>query len=478
MPQPERYDILILGSGEGGKLLAWEMAGAGRRTAVVERRWIGGSCPNIACLPTKNEIWSAKVAHQVRHGAEFGAMTGPVAIDMAAVRRRKRAMVDAQIADHLHNYQTSGAELIMGEGWFVAAKTLEVRLNDGGTRVLTGEKVFLNVGTHATIPDITGLEAARPLTHVEALELDYTPAHLVVLGGGYVGLELAQAYRRFGSRVTIIEHGPRIMGGREDPDVADEMQGILGDEGIAVVTSAETLRVRGRSGADVGVVVRTASGERDIAGSDILVAAGRTPNTAGIGLAEAGVELDVRGYIRVNGRLETSASGVWAIGECAGSPQFTHVSHDDFRIIRDNLAGGDRSTRDRLVPYCMFTDPPLARVGLSEAEAQRLGIAVRVAKLPTSAVLRAKTTGETRGFMKVLVGASDDRILGFTMIGAEAGEVLAAVQMTMVAELPYVGLGDAVLAHPTMAEGLGFLFANVPPRTVQQVVPEGARLTA
>ena len=267
------------------------------------------------------------------------------------------------------------------------------------------------------------------------------------------------------------------MGGREDPDVAEEMQRILRDEGIEVVTSAETLRVHGRSGEDVGVVVRTASGERTIAGSDILVASGRTPNTAGIGLAEAGVELDARGYIRVNGRLETSAPDVWAMGECAGSPQFTHVSHDDFRIIRDNLAGGQRSTRGRLVPYCMFTDPPLARVGLSETEAHRQGVTTRVATLPTSAVLRAKTTGETQGFMKVLVGASDDRILGFTMIGAEAGEVVAAVQMTMLAELPYPVLGEAILAHPTMAEGLGFLFANVPPVSTPRVTPDSASLT-
>ena len=477
MPQPERYEILILGSGEAGKLLAWELARAGRRTAVVERRWIGGSCPNIACLPTKNEIWSAKVAHQVRHGAQFGAMTGPVVIDMPTVRRRKRAMVDAEIAAHLRNYKASGAELIMGSGCFVAAKTLEVRLNEGGTRVLTGEKVFLNIGTHAIIPNVPGLEAARPLTHVEALELDYAPAHLIVLGGGYVGLELAQAYRRFGSRVTVIEHGPRLMGGREDPDVADEMRRILGDDGIEVVTNAETLRVDGRSGADIGVAVRTASGERNIEGSDILVASGRTPNTAGIGLEQAGVELDSRGYIRVNGRLETSAPDVWAMGECAGSPQFTHVSHDDFRVIRDNLAGGQRSTRDRLVPYCMFTDPPLARVGLNETEAQRQGLAARVAKLPMSAVLRAQTTGEIQGFMKVLVGASDDRILGFTMIGAEAGEVVAAVQMTMLAELPYPKLGDAILAHPTMAEGLGYLFANVPPASTPRVTPDNASLT-
>jgi pyruvate/2-oxoglutarate dehydrogenase complex dihydrolipoamide dehydrogenase (E3) component len=467
MSQPEAFDILVLGSGAGGKLLAWHMARSGKRTAVVERRWVGGSCPNIACMPSKNEIWSAKAAYLVHHAARFGMTTGPVAIDMAAVRRRKRDMVDAQIALHLENYKMSGAELIMGSGLFVAPKTLEVRLNDGGTWLLTGDRVFINVGTHATIPDVPGLDTARPLTHIEALDLDYLPPHLIVLGGGYVGLELAQAYRRFGSRVTVIEHGPQLMG-REDPDVSHEMERILGDEGIQVMVAAEALRVHGRSGEDVGVVVRTASGERTIEGSDILVAAGRTPNTAGIGLEAAGVEVDGRGYVRVNERLETSAAEVWAIGECAGSPQFTHVSVDDFRIIRDNLAGTKRSTRDRLVPYCMFTDPPLAHVGLSEGDAQRQGLTARVAKLPMSAVLRAQTTDERQGFMKALVSASDERILGFTMIGAEAGEVLATVQTAMMAGLPYSKLRDAVLTHPTMAEGLDPLFSTVPPRTVEK----------
>jgi pyruvate/2-oxoglutarate dehydrogenase complex dihydrolipoamide dehydrogenase (E3) component len=461
MPQPERFQALILGSGFGGKLLAWHLARSGRRTAVVERRWIGGSCPNIACLPSKNEIWSAKVAHLVRHAAQFGTLTGSVTTDMAKVRQRKRDMVEREIALHLQNYKTSGAELIMGTGHFTAPKTLEVRLNDGGTRVLVGEQVFLNLGTHAAIPSIPGLEAACPLTHIEALELDYLPSHLIVLGGGYVGLELAQAYRRFGSQVTVIEHGPQLMS-REDPDVVDEMQRILTDEGIGILLSAETLNVQGQSGEGVSVALRTASGEQQIKGSDILVAAGRIPNTAGIGLEDAGVELDGHGYIRVNERLEATASDVWAIGECAGSPQFTHVSIDDFRIIRDNLAGGNRSTRDRLVPYCMFTEPPLARVGLSENEAQRQGVAVRVARLPMTGVRRTATTDEIQGFMKALVSASDDRILGFTMIGAEAGEVLAAVQTAMLADLPYAKLRDAILAHPTMAEGLDALFSNVP----------------
>ncbi len=466
MAQAERYEILILGSGAGGKLLAWHMARSGRRTAVVERRWIGGSCPNVNCLPTKNEIWSAKVAHLVQHAAQFGTMTGPAAIDMARVRQRKRDMVDDLIAMHLHNYRTSGTELIMGSGRFVAPRTLEVHLNDGGTRVLAGDKVFLNVGTHAAIPNVPGLEAARPLTNIEALELDYLPSHLILLGGGYVGLEFAQAYRRFGSRVTVIQQGPQLMD-REDPDVSDELQRILGDEGVQFFVAAETLQVDGRSGKEVRLVVRTTSGERTIEGSDLLVAVGRIPNTAGIGLEEAGVELDGRGYIRVNERLETSAPEVWAIGECAGSPQFTHVSEDDFRIIRDNLAGAKRSTRDRLVPYCMFTDPPLAHVGLSEVEARSHGVPVRVARLPISAVLRAGTTGEKLGFMKALVGGSDDRILGFTMIGTDAGEVLAAVQTAMLADLPYPKLRDAVLTHPTMAEGLGPLFSNVPAQSVR-----------
>ena len=466
MSQLEQFEVLILGSGQGGKLLAWHMARSGRRTAVVERRWIGGSCPNIACLPSKNEIWSARVAHLAHHAGQFGTATGPVATDMTKVRQRKRDMVNREIDFHLQQYKTSGAELIMGTGRFVAPKRLEVRLNDGETRLLTGDQVFLNVGTHAAIPSVPGLEAARPLTHIEALELDYLPSHLIVLGGGYVGLELAQSYRRVGSRATIIQSGSQLLS-REDPDIADEMQRILSDEGIQILLAAETLNVRGRSGEEVSLTVRTISGEQKIEGSDILVAVGRVPNTAGIGLEEAGVELDGRGYIRVNERLETTAPGVWALGECAGSPQFTHVSVDDFRIIRDNLAGGKRSTRDRLVPYCLFTDPQLAHVGLSEGEAQRQGVTARVAKLPMSSVLRTEATDETQGFMKVLVGAGDDLILGFTMIGSEAGEVMAAVQTAMLANLPYWRLRDAVLAHPTMAEGLGPLFSNVPPRVAE-----------
>lgn len=463
MAEPERIEALVLGSGEGGKYLAWHLARSGRRTAVVERRWIGGSCPNINCLPSKNEIWSAKVADLARRAGEFGAITGAVTVDMASVRQRKRDMVDGLIAMHLQNYQDSGAELIMGSGRFVAPGTLEVQLNDGGTRLLAGDRVFLNVGTSPAIPDVPGLAATQPLTNIEALDLDYPPSHLIVLGGGYVGLELAQAYRRFGSRVTIVEHGPQLAK-REDVDVAEEIRRILGEDGIDVLLSAKTLSVEGQSGRRVGFRVLTGSGERTIEGSDILVAAGRRPNTAGIGLDIAGVAVDDRGYIKVNDKLETSAPNVWAIGECAGSPQFTHVSLDDFRVIRDNLAGKERTTRERLVPYCMFTDPPLARVGLSESEAQRQNVPVRVAKMPTSAVLRTRTTDESEGFMKALVAADDDRILGFAMIGADAGEVMAVVQTAMLAGMPFTGLRDAVLTHPTMVEGLGTLFSKVPSR--------------
>jgi pyruvate/2-oxoglutarate dehydrogenase complex dihydrolipoamide dehydrogenase (E3) component len=462
MAQPESYEDLVLGSGAGGKLLAWHLASSGRRVAVVERRYIGGSCLNINCLPSKNEIWSAKVAGLLHHAAQFGIVTGSVAVDMAKVRQRKREMVEGLVAVHLELYRKSGAELIMGDGRFVGPKTLEVRLRDGGTRVLRGERVFLNLGTRATIPPTPGLADARPMTNIELLETDRLPAHLIVLGGGYVGLEFAQAYRRFGSRVTVVQRGLQLLVG-EDPDVAEAIGQLFGDGGIEVLLSAEVQRVEGRSGESVRLGVRTPQGERLIEGSDILIATGRTPNTAGIGLDTAGVRLDGRGYVQVNDRLETSAPGVWAIGECAGSPQFTHVSEDDFGVIRDNLAGGNRTTRDRLIPFCLFTDPQLGRVGLSEGEARRGGVEVRVAKLPMAAVLRTRTTGETRGFMKALVDARSDRILGFMMFGPEAGEVVAVVQTAMLAGMPYTGLRDAILAHPTMAEGLRALFSEVPP---------------
>lgn len=462
MPNPESCDAVVIGSGEGGKYLAWHLAESGQKVAVVERRWVGGSCPNINCLPSKNEIWSAGVAYAVARAGEYGVTTGSVTVDMQKVLQRKREMVEGLIAFHLERYQATGAELIMGSARIVAPLTIEVALNDGGTRTLAARKLFLNLGTHASMPPVPGLAEAKPLTNIELLELDRVPEHLIVLGGGYVGLEFAQAYRRFGSQVTVIEHGPRLAG-REDADVSAEIRSLLEAEDIAVLLSAEVERVDGTSGEHLEVRVRTADGTQTIEGSDILVAAGRRPNTQGIGLEKAHIELTDRGYIRVNDRLETSAANTWAIGECAGSPQFTHMSLDDFRVIRDNLQGGQRSTAGRMVPYCMFMDPPLARVGTSEGEARAAGTTIRVAKLPTKAVLRTRTTSQSAGFMKALVGA-DDRILGFTMIGSEAGEVMAVVQTAMLAKLPYTALRDAILTHPTMAEGLNALFGKVPAR--------------
>ncbi len=456
----ERYKNVIIGSGEGGKYLAWHLAQSGQPTVVVERRWIGGSCPNINCLPSKNEIWSAKVADLVHHAGDFGLKTGPVSIDVAAMRNRKREMVKALVAIHLEKYRASGAELVMGAAKFIGPKTVEVQLNDGGVRTIAGERVFLNLGTHASIPDVPGLRESNPLTHIEALELDRLPEHLVVIGGGYVGLEMAQAWRRFGSRVTILQSADRLLV-NEDADVADEIQRILVADGIDVVTSAEIVNLEGRSGAEVRLAVRTPAGERTIIGSDVLVAAGRTPNTAGIGLDLAGVELAEGGWVRVNERLETTAPDVWAIGECAGSPAFTHASLDDFRIIRDNLGGGQRTTSGRLMPSCLFTDPQVAHIGLREGEARRQGVAVDVARLPMAGVLRTRTISETQGFMKALISPGDGRILGFTMVGPEAGEVMTVVQMAMQGRLPYTALRDSILAHPTMAEGLNSLFSNV-----------------
>ena len=458
----ENYPNIVIGSGEGGKYLAWHLSGSGQKTAVIERRWIGGSCPNVNCLPSKNEIWSAEVNHLVYRGSEFGSTAVPGPVNMAVVRQRKRAMVDGLIAMHLERYKATGAELVMGEAKFIAPRTLEVRLNGGGIRTIAAERIFLNLGTHAAIPLIPGLRESEPLTNIETLELDRVPEHLIVLGGGYVGLEFAQAYRRFGSRVTLIEHGPQLLS-NQDGDVSTEISASLLSEGIDILTSAGVDRVGGHSGEHVTLVVRTPSGERTISGSDILVATGRLPNTSGIGLQLAGVELDQRGYIKVNERLQTSAPNIWAIGECAGSPQFTHASLDDFRVIRDQLAGGNRSTRGRLMPSCLFTDPPVAHIGLTEREAQQRGIAVLVAKIPMPVVLRTRTMDETRGFMKALLDAHDDRILGFTMIGPQAGEVMAVVETAMLTGSPFTLLRDAILTHPTMAEGLNALFASSKP---------------
>jgi pyruvate/2-oxoglutarate dehydrogenase complex dihydrolipoamide dehydrogenase (E3) component len=386
---------------------------------------------------------------------------------MKGVIARKRKMVEGEAQFHLDRFKATGAELIRGEARFVAPKTVEVHLNDGGRRMITGDRVFLDLGSRSAIPDIIGLAAAKPMTHVEALDLDRLPQHVIVVGGGYVGLELAQALRRFGAAVTLIERSRQIASA-EDPDVAQALLENFTSEGIEVLLDTRMREVEGLSGQNVRVVTENGGGQQAIEGTDLLVATGRTPNTQGIGLEAAGIELGARGYIKVNERLETTAPGVWAMGDCAGSPQFTHVAFDDFRVVRDNLNGGSRSTRDRLIPFCMFTDPELARVGLNESEAKRRGIGYRLAKLPMAAVLRAVTLGETRGFVKMLIEAETDRILGFTAFGAEASEMMAAVQTAMLGGLPYTVLRDAIFTHPTVAEGLVFLLASVPAKAMQQ----------
>ncbi len=473
MNAPEKYDVIVFGGGTAGKLAAWTMAKEGRRTAVVDRKYIGGACPNIACLPTKNVIHSAKVASLVGRHVEFGIETGPISIDMAGVYARKREMVDGIIQVHLDKYRESldkhrGDELIFGDAAFVAPRTIRVALRDGGERTLTADRVFVNVGTHAAMPDTPGLREAKPMTHIEALDLQRRPDHLIVLGGGYVGLELSQALRRLGSRVTLIERGSQLAS-NEDADVSEAVLQLFQDEGIDVRLGTHVLSVNGASGGHVSLQVQSGTDTRTVEGTDILVATGRTPNTTGIGLEKAGIEVTEKGHIHVNDRLETSAPNVWAMGECAGSPYFTHVSEDDFSIIHENLNGGRRSTRDRLVPYCVFIDPELARVGLNESQARERNVAYRVASVPVASGWRPWTISEKRGFMKALIDAHSDRILGFTGFGPEAGELMSTVQLAMLAGVPYTVLRDAMFAHPTMTEGLKALFMAVP-----KLIEEGA----
>jgi len=435
---PKEYNVLILG--------------------------LGAACPNIACLPSKNIIHSAKVASFFRRSEEFGITKDNWKINMPDVRERKRKMVTGLVDMHLDLYKKNGAELVMGSGRFVGPKTIEVTSTDGAVSLVRGKRVVINTGTRATIDPTLGLPEAKPLTHIEALELDRIPEHLLVLGGGFVGLELSQAMRRLGSRVTVIERNPRLVH-REDQDVAAALQELFQDEGIDVLTNTRITRVEGKSGESVKLTANRDGSDLVLQGSHLLVAAGRTPNTDGIGLDLAGVATNNHGYIKVNERLETTAPDVWAAGDCAGSPHFTHISENDFQIVRDNILGGHRVTTGRQVPFCVFTDPELALIGLSETEARQRGIAYRLARIPMLGVLRARTLSETRGFMKALIDTTSDRILGITVFGVEAGEIIATVQVAMLAGLPYTALRDAIFTHPTMNEGLIPLFSSVPPVT-------------
>jgi pyruvate/2-oxoglutarate dehydrogenase complex dihydrolipoamide dehydrogenase (E3) component len=461
----EDYDLVILGGGTGGTVAAWTFAGQGQRVAVIERKYIGGSCPNIACLPSKNIIHSAKVAWYVRKSEEFGIPKSDFTVDMRAVRERKRRMVTGWNNVYLENFKKTGAEFILGSGRFVGPKTLEVTLPDGTKRQLRGKNVIVNTGTHASFESIRGLADAQPLTHIEALELDQVPEHLLVIGGGYIGSEMAQAFRRFGSKVTLIDRNERLMH-REDGDVTEALQSLFEAEGINLVLKAQIKQVSGKSGESVRILAETNGTTKTLEGSHLLVASGRTPNTQGIGLESAGIELTDRGYINVNEHLETTAAGVWAVGEVAGSPQFTHVSVDDFRVVHASITGGKRVTTGREIPFCLFTDPEFARIGLSEKEAKEQGIAYRLFKIPMEAVMRATTLSETKGFLKALVEVDSDRILGFTALGVGAAEIMTSVQIARNAALPYTTLRDTILTHPTLVEGLIPLFSS--PASVQE----------
>ncbi|HEX5937078.1 MAG TPA: FAD-dependent oxidoreductase [Actinomycetota bacterium] len=459
MGEQERFELLVVAGGKGGKTLAMEMARAGWSVAMIERapEMIGGTCINLACIPTKTLIRSAEVAELARRAGGFGVTATVGTQDAAALRGRKGSVVEAMRAMNLDQFRASGMELVVGNARFVGPRRVEVATEEG-SRLIEGERALIDLGTRPAIPPISGLAEAGPLTSETLLELERLPERLVVLGGGYVGLELAQAMH-LGSHVTVIERGGQLLS-REDEDVAAEVAEILREDGIEIRLDCSIRAVeRLRSGA-IRVEAEAATGVVEIVGDDVLAAMGRVPDTEGVGLDVAGVEVDDRGFVRVDERLRTTAPDTFAIGDVTGGPQFTHVSLDDYRIVRSTLEGGGRTSRDRLIPYTVYLDPELGRVGLTEREARQLGHDVRIAKLPASAVPRAKTLGELRGLLKAVAERGTDRILGVAILAAHGGEVAAVVQMAMLGDLPSSALRDAVLAHPTMAEGLNQLFAS------------------
>jgi pyruvate/2-oxoglutarate dehydrogenase complex dihydrolipoamide dehydrogenase (E3) component len=458
MPEPERYDAIVIGSGQAGKPLSIALASAGWKTAIVERGHIGGTCVNVGCTPTKTMVASARVAHLAGRSSDYGVHMGPVTVEMAEVRRRKQKVVESFRNGGLKAIETTeNLDLLRGEARFTGPVTLAVQLGAGGGRLLTASKIFINTGGRPVCPPIEGLADVPALDSTSIMELDELPEHLLVLGGGYVGLEFGQMFRRFGSRVTVVQRGDQLLN-REDADVAEEVAKILEEDGVEVLLNTEALAAYQQDGR-IKLTVRTPKGERTLSGSHLLAAAGRRPNTDELHLEAAGVEVDDNGYIRANERLETSAPGVYALGDVKGGPAFTHISYDDFRVIRANLIeGGAATVKDRLVPYTVFIDPQLGRVGMTEAEARRQRRNVRVAKLPMAHVARAIEMGETRGFMKAVVDADTGEILGCAVLGVEGGEMMALFEIAMMGRLPYTALKDGVFAHPTLAESLNNLF--------------------
>ena len=455
----ERFDAIIIGSGQAAKPLATALAPAGKKTAVIEAKHVGGTCVNEGCTPTKTMVASGRVAYLARRGAEYGVNTGPISVDLATVRQRKRDVVESFRSGNEKRLTGENLELIYGFADFTGPKTLHIALRDGGSRTLQADWIFLNTGLSAAIPSIPGLLDIPFLTNESVMELGAVPDHLLVIGGGYVGLEFGQMFRRFGSQVTIIHTGRQLLD-HEDPDIADEVRKILTEDGIEVLLEAHTLAAGSvQNGKDVQLTVRLGSETRTITGSHLLVAAGRTPNTTALNLPATGVDVDSHGYIKVNEYLETSVPGIFAIGDVKGGPAFTHISYDDYRIMQANLLHGERrSIRDRILPYTVFIDPQLGRIGLTETEARKQGLKIRVAKMPMTSVARAIETAETRGFMKIVVDPDSEQILGAAVLGIEGGEIATIVQIAMQGKLKYTALRDGIFSHPTLAESLNNVF--------------------
>lgn len=460
MADATRYDAIILGSGQAGNPLAVALAAKGKRTAMIERAAVGGTCVNYGCTPTKTMVASAEVAHLARRAREYGVSVGDVSVDMPAVRERKRDIVKLWREGSERRLQTAKlVDVIYGEGSFLGPRQLRVRLKNGGERILTSDLIVINAGLTATIPQLDGLDSVPYLDNLSVMELDVLPEHLLVLGGGYIGLEFGQMFRRFGSRVTVIEHGNQLMKA-EDPDITNEIANILKDEGVEILleAKAESAAVSGKG---VRLTVKVKGESRSLEGTHLLVATGRKPNTEKLNLQSAGIATDERGYIAVNEKLETGVPGVYAVGDVKGGPAFTHISYDDYRVLKSNLLeGGNRTVAGRLLPYCAFIDPQLGRVGLSEREARAQGKKVRIARLPMTSVARAMETGRSRGFMKALVDPRTDEILGAAILGDNGGEVMSMIQIAMMGRLKYSALQSAVLAHPLLAESLNNLFSN------------------
>jgi pyruvate/2-oxoglutarate dehydrogenase complex dihydrolipoamide dehydrogenase (E3) component len=455
----EHYDAIVIGTSQGGRFLPIELAKAGQKVALVERGQLGGVCVNRGCTPTKTMVASARLAYQARRGAEYGVRVGPVSVDLAAVRERKRAMVAGARENYASHLPQEGLDLIEGEARFTGPRALEIALTDGGTRQISAPVIVIDAGTRPRPLAIDGAGDVPVLDSTSIMELDELPEHLIILGGGYIGLEFGQMFRRFGSAVTVVQSAPRLMM-IEDEDVSDEVAAILRDDGITILTSSTPTRAEPAGGGRLRLTVRTEDGEQRIEGSHLLSAIGRVPNTEALTPEAAGIRLNNLGFIEVDEYLETSVPGVYAMGDVKGGPAFTHLSYDDYRILRANLVGHEKaSTRDRIIPYTMFMDPQLGRVGMTERDARVQGRAVRVAKLPMSNVIRALETGETRGFMKAVVDADSEQILGCAVLGSEGGEIMTAIQIAMLGKLTYTAMADAIFTHPLLAEGLNTLFA-------------------